>query len=258
MYLKFILCLSMAFVSMIGFSQEDNKAYQIAKKIDQANDGFKGETSKMIMKLRSAGSEITREMVSKMMEESDSESKSLLEFLIPKDVSGTKLLTWSVKADDDSQWIYLPAFKKTKRISSSTKSSSFMGSEFTYEDLRSVDIDKFDYKFISEEKKGDDLIWNYEKTPKEKSGYSKQVLKTSQKYMSPVEVSYYDRSDSLLKTAVSSDFKSYKVGAKVFWRPNKIIMKNVQTGKESELIWVERKLGVELSARDFAKRSLER
>ena len=69
MYFKFVLCFSLILSSLSTFSQAGNKAYEIAKKIDRANDGYKGESSRMIMKLRSAGSEITREMTSMMIEE---------------------------------------------------------------------------------------------------------------------------------------------------------------------------------------------
>lgn len=57
-------------------------------------------------------------------------------FITPADVKGTSFMNWSYNSgQDDDQWIYLPALKRTKRISSGSKSDYFMGSDFTYDDL---------------------------------------------------------------------------------------------------------------------------
>jgi len=243
---------------LISFSALAERAYDIAKSVEKANEGFLGDSSEMEMHLINGDKKIVRSMFSQSMEVDDGESRTLLEFLLPKDVKGTKLLTWSFDKQDDSQWIYLPAFRKIKRISSSSKTSSFMGSEFTYEDLRAASPEKYDYKFIKEEKSDDDTLWIYERVSKKKSGYSKQVVTTSKKYMNSISVDYYDRSGQLLKQATISGFKKFTVGKKIFWSPTKIEMKNIQTQKESVLFWKDRKLGVKLKKNDFEKKSLNR
>ena len=69
-----------------------------------------------------------------------------MEFVSPADVKGTKFLSYSHIKKDDDQWLYLPALKRVKRIASKNKSGSFMGSEFSYEDLSSFDADKYIYE----------------------------------------------------------------------------------------------------------------
>ncbi len=253
--MKKILVLTLFLLTFSASSA--NKAYEIAKKVDESNSGFFSEVGTMEMILISSGKEIKRLMESQSLEISDDETRTLLNFKLPKDVRGTKLLTYSFDSKNDSQWIYLSAFKRVKRITSSSKSSSFMGSEFTFEDLRNVSVDKFDYKFIKEEKKENDTFWHYEKTPKEKSGYTKQVLVVSKKYLSSTQVDYYDRSGQLLKTATFDDFKKFKYQKRDFWRPGRIHMKNIQTLKESKIIWKNRKLGVSLKKKIFKKSSLK-
>ena len=67
---------------------------------------------------------------------SDTKEDSLIKFFRPKNVKGTALLTNSdTQMDQKMQWIYLPAFKSVKRLSSSEKNKSFMGSDFTYSDI---------------------------------------------------------------------------------------------------------------------------
>jgi hypothetical protein len=245
--------------SIISFSiQAEDKAYKIAEIVDQANTGFFSETGTMEMILKSSGKEIKRVMESHSLEISQDETHTLLNFKLPKDVRGTKLLTHSFDSKDDSQWIYLSAFRRVKRISSSGKSSSFMGSEFTFEDLRNVSVDKFTYKFLKEEKKGEDTLWTYEKVPKEKSGYTKQKITVSKKLSSVITVIYFDRSGQELKKASFEEFKLYAYKEKQFWRPGKIHMVNLQTLKESIIFWKNRQLGISLSKSIFKKSALKK
>jgi len=63
--------------------------------------------------------------------------KKIMFFQYPADVRNTSFMTWGYDeaGKDDDQWIYLPALKKVKRISSDSKSNYFMGSDFSYDDL---------------------------------------------------------------------------------------------------------------------------
>jgi len=64
-------------------------------------------------------------------------SKSMIKFLAPADIRNVGVLTWEQGEDrDDDQWLYLPALKKVKRITSSGKKKKFMGTDLTFEDLR--------------------------------------------------------------------------------------------------------------------------
>lgn len=235
------------------------KGLDIAKKMQAANNSFVGEDSKMEMVLIDAyGAKTTRIMEGKVMEVEGDGDKSISIFLNPKDVKGTKMLTHTHKSDDDDQWLYLPTVRRVKRISSSNKSSSFMGSEFSYEDLGSQEIEKYDFKWLKDFNKKDFKGWLLERIPKTKSGYTKMLMKVSSKYMNPVKIQYFDRKNELLKVAEFTNFKSFKVGNKTLWRANKIHMKNVQTKKESIFEWKNRKLGVKHKVLDFNKSSLTR
>ena len=128
-----------------------------------------------------------------------------------------------------------------------------MASEFSYEDLGSQEIEKYDFKLLKE----DDKQWVLERVPKDKSGYSKMILYVDKKYLSAVKVEYFDRKGELLKVANSTDWKKFNVNKKNLWRANKIHMKNVQTRKESIFSWVNRKIGVNHPERLFRKSALK-
>lgn len=104
-------------------------------------------------------------------------------FLEPSDVRNTAFLTYDYDDDkkDDDQWLYLPALKKSKRIASTDKSGSFMGSDFSYSDMTKRDIEDYTYKIVKEQKVGPHDVWVIETTPKndrviEETGYTKSYM----------------------------------------------------------------------------------
>ena len=117
---------------------------------------FGNFTARQVMVLRNKqGQESRRQLHIKVLEVADDGDKSLTVFDEPRDVKGTALLTHAHKQEADDQWLYLPALKRVKRISSSNKSGSFMGSEFAYEDMSAQEVEKFTYRYLRDEPCGD-------------------------------------------------------------------------------------------------------
>lgn len=255
--LKFWSLLFALVITNVYAQTPAEKGLQIARDMEAENKGFTGESSKMKMVLIDAhGSRVEREMTGMVMEMKDDGDKSLISFESPLDVRGTKMLTWSHKDQDDDQWLYLPSVRRVKRITSRNQSASFLGSEFSYEDLGSQEIEKYNYLFIRDDKFENKDVWVVERTPKKTSGYSKQVMFVRKDIKTPVKVDYFDRRGELLKTAIFEDIKAHKHGDRTFHRASRIHMKNVQTQKESIFEWTERKIGVTHNAADFEQRAL--
>ena len=128
---------------------------------------------------------------------------SLIKFFRPKNIKGTALLTNSDKEKDSkSQWIYLPAFKSVKRLSSSDKNKSFMGSDFTYSDIAGRKLTQDDHQLIKET----DRYFYIESIPKnmDESIYSKIRYVVSQKYHVIIKAIFYDLDGKKLKTLSNS------------------------------------------------------
>lgn len=235
-------------------SPEEDKGLAIAQKVDKANEGYKSDVADMQLVLVNAhGDKTVREMSSEVVETDKDGDKSRIEFIKPADVKGTRMLTWTHKKGDDDQWLYMPAIKRVKRISSSNKSGSFMASEFSYEDLSSQEVEKFTYKFLGEQNAKGRKLWHLQRIPVDsRSGYSKQLVWIDQGYMNAVKIEYYDRKGEKLKTADFSEFKKYGK----LWRVGRIDVKNHQTRKSSSLVWKDRKLGEGVPASHFANDEL--
>lgn len=245
-----LLCASRAYAE-----SPEEKGLAIAKQLDKANEGFASESSDMEMDLINAqGDVVKRKMSIQVLEGKGDGDKSVASFSWPADVKGTRLLTWTHKSGDDDQWLYLPAIKRTKRISARNKSGSFMGSEFAYEDMSSQEVEKYTYKFLAEEKLDGRDVWKMERYPVDKrSGYTRQVVWTDKEYMNPLKIEFYDRKNELLKTGTFSDYEKFGK----LWRVGKIEMFNAQTKKRSVLVWNNRKIGEELDEDDFESDALE-
>ncbi|MBH47779.1 MAG: outer membrane lipoprotein-sorting protein [Halobacteriovorax sp.] len=256
-FLAFSCLISLLFAPVMSATPEQ-KGLEIAKQVRDKNNGFAGEESKMKMVLITAsGQQVVREMDGKVHEGGKDGDRSLMEFQNPKDVKGTKMLTWSYKNKEDDQWLYIPAFRRVKRINSSSKSSSFMGSEFAFEDLGSQEIEKFNYKWLRDEKVDKRDVWVLERVSKEPSGYSKQIMYMDKQIFNPMKIEYYNQRGELLKTAEFSAYKQYTIGSKKLYRANKIHMKNAQTKKESIFTWDNRVLGKKFPESDFSQSRLK-
>ena len=104
-------------------------------------------------------------------------------FLTPADVKDTGFLTYDYYGGDkdDDQWLYLPDLRKTKRIATSDKSSSFMGSDFSYADMTRRVLDEWNYKLLKEDEVDGQKVWLIETMPvakvvEDRYGYKKSIV----------------------------------------------------------------------------------
>jgi len=165
------------------------------------------------------------------------------------------LLSHAKILDPDDQWLYLPALKRVKRISSSNKSGPFVGSEFAFEDFTAIELNKFDYTHVGEESCGDLVCDVLERNPRyENSGYTRQVSWVDQTDFQLRKVEFYDRRGDLLKVLELDDYRNYDG----IWRAHKLSMSNVQTNKQTDLIYGDYAFGTGLGENDFVKGRLSR
>ncbi len=154
--------------------------FELAQKSDAVMSGYGDAKSEMVMTLVNANGQARERTMRSLTLEKDGGDKSLMEFLTPADVKGTKFLSYEHADKDDDQWLYLPALKKVKRIPSSDKSSSFMGSDFSYYDMTDRNLEDYDFKLLKETKVRGKKVWMIEAIPRtskvvKESGYTKTI-----------------------------------------------------------------------------------
>ncbi len=246
-------------VSIAGAAAQDQRGLEIALESDRRDSGFVNYTVDLKMLLRSrGGKERVRELRLKILEVEQDGDKSLAVFETPRDVKGTAFLSYSHKTEDDEQWLYLPALKRVKRIASRNRSSPFMGSEFSYEDMANQKVEKFTYKWLRDEALNgmDSFVIERYPVDKKNSGYERQVVWIDKGQYRTQKIDFYDRKNSsLLKTLTIGPYRQFE---KKFWKPLQYNMVNHQTGKSTILKFADYRFGVDLDERDFTKNSLLR
>ncbi|MEL6677198.1 MAG: outer membrane lipoprotein-sorting protein [Pseudomonadota bacterium] len=238
---------------------DGGRGYEIAARSDASDRGFGSSTVDLTMTLRDAsGRSTTRDMRIDTLEKSGEGNgdKSLTVFFSPRDVEGTALLSHAKVVESDDQWLYLPALRRTKRISSSNKSGPFVGSEFAFEDLTANELGKYAYTYL-ETKMVDGMEMDVvECIPEyERSGYSRLLCYFDTDIHQSRKIEFFDRGGQLLKTLVQDDFREYAGGV---WRPHRQTMTNHLTGKSTVIEAGTYAFGVNLTARDFEPSALDR
>ncbi len=255
---KKLLTLGLLALPVFAFAQNaEERGLQIAKDADAYDVGYVDFTANMRMTLKNKkGESSTRLIRIRTLEVTGDGDKSMSIFDEPADVKGTAMLTYSHGLKPDDQWLYLPAIKRVKRISSRNKSGPFMGSEFAFEDLGSQEVEKYSYRFLSEEACGDLQCFVIERVPAYKySGYKRQNVWLDNQAYRLIKVDFFDRKNELLKTLRTSDYQQY---LDHYWRPGKMEMVNHQNGKSTLLEWTDYAFKTGLTGNDFKSQTLKR
>ena len=205
----------------------DMTAVQKMTLIDRAG-GRKSRTIKIMMK----GSELR-----------------LIRFLSPADVCGVSFLRIAA----DRLYLYLPAFRKVRRIAASIKRESFMGTDFSYEDVSQTGYSK-DYAAAEAQIQGD--RYRVELRPKEGAdvGYGKIVLYADTATYVLRKAEFYDRSEKPVKILRTGRVK--KIDG--YWTPREMEMVTVKTGHKTVLELSEIRFDQGLPDRLFTQRYLKR
>jgi outer membrane lipoprotein-sorting protein len=255
-----VLLLSATFLAPAAYADDASKAkgLEIAKAAQTRDTGFGSlrSVAKMVLRDRS-GTMNVRDFIALALEvPSDGDSTSI-EFDTPLDVRGMTVLTHAHRDRDDDQWLYLPAASRTRRITSGSRSGSFAGSEFSYEDLVGATVEKYTYDYQREEPcpgAAELTCFVNEQRPKDpESGYSRMVAWIDTQEYRGYKVEYYDRGGAHMKTLVSSQFKLFD---DKFWRPMRMVMTNHINGKSTEMQWASYDFKVGLTAEQMAPHSL--
>ncbi len=242
-------------------SAQDQSAQErglaIATEAKVRDTGWGDSSASMIMVLKNKqGQESSRELRVKALELDNDGDKSLTVFDKPLDVKGTSFLSFSHIDTPDDQWLFLPALKRVKRISSRNKSGPFMGSEFAFEDLSSFEVDKYSYTYLNDETIDGMELYVIEQIPNDEfSGYTKRVAWLDKVHYRPFKIDFYDRKGSSLKTLTFSRYQQY-LGK--FWRAEESTMINHQSGKSTLLSYSDYKFNIGLKDSDFNKNTLKR
>ncbi len=232
-------------------------AQDIMVKVDQQPDGDSRKSVIQMELINKRGSKRVRTMLS-YSKDYGKDKKTIMYFQEPADVNGTGFLTWDYSDDTktDDRWLYLPALKKTRRISgSSAKKENFMGSDFTYDDMGNRNIEADYHKVIKEVTLNGKDCWVIESIPKNANEvYSKKVAWICKVNYMVIKVDFYDKQKALLKTLEVNDIK--KVDG--FWTAGSMTMTNHQVDHKTIMHFNSVAFNITLDDNLFTVNTLEK
>jgi len=183
-------------------------------------------------------------------------------FKSPADVRGTKTLLIEHTGKDDDIWIYLPAMHKVRRLVSSNKKDSFVGTDFSYGDVIGHRPEDWNHKLLREEKVDGKDCYVIESTPKraevgDNTGYSKRLSWVDKVSSVAARGELYDLNGELIKKTSAEDIQ--KVDSKnEKYQPMKVTAENVQTGHKTVIEFKNFAANVGVGDEVFTTRSLEK
>ncbi len=208
MFLKSLLLSTLTITSLLAITGQE-----IAQKVHDRDEGD-NVTSKMKMILIDKNKNKRVRDLKVFTKEKGEDTLKLMFFLTPADVKNTAFLTYDYEDSDrdDDQWLYLPELQKVKRIASSDKSSSFMGSDFTYSDMTSRNVEDYTYKIMKEPTIKGHKTWQMLVTPKSEktiaeTGYTKSIIFVRQDNFVIIQALNYIKAGKKLKYMMVKDLE---------------------------------------------------
>lgn len=181
-------------------------------------------------------------MVTEYGKEVDGLSSIVMIFNTPATVKDTRFLQIeNGGGKDDDKWIFLPSLKSTRRIAASEGSKSFMGTDASYDDMSTREVDKDNHEFVTGEgaqEKNGFQCWVVKSTPKDpkSSQYLYRINWIDQATNYPIYTEMYDKKGKLLKTLTMEKLEKRKGETGVEYdMPIQEYMQNVQTGHSTRL-----------------------
>lgn len=254
---KFILAGLLLSAAMSLYAQS---AEEIARKVHDLPEGDTSYMTAVLTLTDKSGKSRVREIASYNIDEKKVK-KSVTVFRTPKDVAGVSYLSFdypdnpdgSVK--DSDSWLYLPAMKKVRRVSGSSKDDDFQGTDFTYDDIGTRSLGKDTFKILGEEKVSGEDCWILEYTPKDKnSKITRRILWISKASYVTLKGEYFNRQEVKFKELVCENIEQIDG----FWTTRKMTMTNTLTNHATVYELKEIKYNLPLDANLFTVSALER
>ncbi len=236
---------------LLSFPLTAQTGYEIAKMMDEREqpDNMVSDMTMTLTTRTGSSRTLTVHSVRK------GEDKQIIWFLTPADDRGVAFLKIEYEDREDEMRMWLPGFKRMRRISSSKKGESFMGSDLSYEDMTTRALDEYTYELKGGDTLDGEPFWILESTPKPelRSSYSRIVSWVRQSDIFVPREEFYDRAGNLMKvrTMTAREMKGYTIPVRMF-------VENVQKEHTTELLFDNVELDTGAKDDLFHERNLRR
>jgi len=254
------LLLFSAFLATIvhpAYAQEGMSGKEIIKRSQEAfyYAGYDMKAKIEMTLINKAGKKRLREMTMlRINVKSSLNQKFYIYFHRPADVRGTSFLVLKYPDKDDDRWLFISAIKLVKRIASSDQFSSFVGSDFTYEDISGRDLNADEYRLVKTEQINGKKAYVVQNAPIKPAAYTKKVSWIDTITFLPLKEEYYDIQNELYKVFSADQIEDIKGVPTIIKRS----IQNVKRGHRTQVIYKTVEYGLGMPDSVFTERSLRR
>jgi len=235
----------------------------IMEQVDARDDGDNQISENIMILIDKKGHERRRKM-KVFSKDQGRDTRRLQFFMSPADVKGTGFLTYDYYSGekDDDQWLYLPDLRKTKRIATSDKSSSFMGSDFSYADMTRRVLDEWKYRLLKQDSVDGKKVWLVEAIPVSKDvenryGYKKSIVFVRQDIFMVIRAVHVLKEGNKIKYMETKQIDQID-GVRVATEIRMKTTRNKRTLHRTVLKWSNIRFNQDLDDSIFSVRQLEK
>jgi len=202
------------------------------------------------------GNTQVRELLSAFSQDNSGDAQYMIRFLSPTDVRGVTLLTRDAKSEDPEQWFFMPALGQARVVSGENRGGYFMGSDFTFEDLRRENTREHQYHRLRDDRFNGRDVYVVMAAPKsieleEATGYSNRLVYVDKATYNVLRVEFYEPDSSEpVKILEADDYGGVEVNIDAD-RPQRIRMRNKETGTYSVMTLLKSRLNATIDPKVF-------
>jgi outer membrane lipoprotein-sorting protein len=224
-------------------------------RVEQRDIG-KDERSQISMTLVTRGGDKRVRKMSMLRLGKASSKKVLIHFLEPADVRGVGFMVWRHRGKDDDRWLYLPSLKLVRRIAAADKRSSFVGSDFVYEDVAGRDVEEDTHTLVGSERVGGEDCYVVRSVPRsaKSAEFDSKTSWVRKDGFVVIQELYQDRQGKELKRFAVDRLEKVEG----IWTIRQQTMRNLQTGHHTVVTWERVDYDTGLSDDTFTERYLRR
>ena len=245
-------------LSAAGMAFADQKGYDIMKQVADFKEPAFSHTL-VTLSLKDKGGS-TEDWTVEEYGKSENGNASLVMLFRKGSKSGTRFLQiQNGGGKPDDKFIYLPSLKSTRRVNSSEGSKSFLGTDATYDDLTTRDVDQDEHEFQGEEKKNGYDCYKILETPKDtkSSQYAYRITWIDKGTMYPIYTEMYNKNGKMVKTLTVNKIEK-RTGATgiTYDIPMSNTLVDLATGHSTTLTITQIEIDKEIPARVFTQQFL--
>jgi len=231
------------------------KNFVVAKYADSTSE------STMTLTNKSGQKRVRKTFGTSKLEPNGIDNKRMTRFLEPTDVKGTVSMLIEHTDKDDDIWIYLPSVKKVRRLISSNKKDSFVGTDFSYGDVIGHKVKEWNHTMLKDEEVDGSSCYVIESIPKDatikaNTGYSKRIAWIQKDNFVTLKSVAYDEAGELLKEARYKHYKEVDP-VKKKWQAGVLEARNLQTGHSTVITIDNFKVNIGVKDDYFTTRYME-